>query len=1153
MDTKYAYYSTSKGYRVLGGTAAHFLKADGSLDSNTYLTLGTPQNITGRKLFLTAGGNAYNNNSLHVFSDDGSNPGMTFWKSGIDIATLSFDGVGNFIFNNSNGSDSKYLIAKGYKKSGSDNNKFLTGSGGDYDARKKEDAWFHSARNFPQGTLIETDVDYSVTSGDQFLLEMKGNMYGGGNPLIANIQGYIYANTLYSVSGYSTLSYWNYIIALNLNGKLCFWFPSLSYWQGFDVKVTVGYGGLDQGRNRVTGVSDSVDPGGTKRFQINLEHLLTKERLNEGFVTLDTTQTITALKQHNANLAIGDGYEFRLKGSADSAHYLKHFSDDTDGFGVSTGFAVKPYNDLNINLFKVDSNGNSFTLETHKTKKLISNYTGTTSGQNLGSGGIGNTLELRNYDLYGTNFWTNDWGHGHIQQQRFDGNPVAYDLRLQPLGGVLYYGNSEVATKSWALGSASNTLKAITDTNFNDIEYGEGQIWLGDIYNIPQSVTGLDSNYGTILNINGKAAHDKTQLIFDGDNGSIKYRKSWYNNTDWTALRTIWDSSNLQKTEFVKNDNGSVVDSNVFNDTSISHATANTPSWFPVDQSGTILHKQYNSNYATQLALSYYGGLGYRHKSYGNWSEWYKVWTSMDFNPNSYLQNNYLANRLSYTNNANNEGVMANYMPSDDPNKPNGVVDGSLFTLNYSSKWSTQLLGDWRKKDLYFRTQTEGVWNKFAKIWHSENFNSSQYVLQSSLNSQLGNYATLNGVQTFTNTNTFLQSPVIPNGTLGTHAVNVNQLSTKANGQENATAVGFSSGNIPTTDGNSFPYMYHNSGLYVALATQSYVQSNFLNTPNGTSVIISGSNLNNYLKTGFYRGSGLTNAPLNNGGWWYVVIETHDSTWVTQKATSFGSGNTSNVTYQRTMAGGSWSDWAQIWTAQDFTISSIQQWNYMAQYGLQLNSDFTVNTGSGLIIADDYFGGDSGIIDKQLTRFVATKKDEYYFYGSEYGKFDGLNFNCKRRFFGMGMEANDIDKLAVEGSVKALENFKSKEERPDTIFIPNGRTANIRDEIINDKDYSIRLDPHEYEIDGSGFLGVDDRNRLIHVIGEQIKMTVDFKKIYPKQQIVIYNFDQSGGTMAVKIQGKTIANINARSFLRLYVTKSLRVIAERQQLCDFIW
>ena len=250
---------------------------------------------------------------------------------------------------------------------------------------------------------------------------------------------------------------------------------------------------------------------------------------------------------------------------------------------------------------------------------------------------------------------------------------------------------------------------------------------------------------------------------------------------------------------------------------------------------------------------------------------------------------------------------------------------------------------------------------------------------------------------------------------------------------------------------------------------------------------------------------------------------------------------------------GDWFKERKIWTDRHFSQANINSWNYAISNSIQLNVEFTTNTGSGLIIADDYFGGDSGIIDKQLTRFVATKKDEYYFYGSEYGKFDGLNFNCKRRFFGMGMEANDIDKLAVEGSVKALENFKSKEERPDTIFIPNGRTANIRDEIINDKDYSIRLDPHEYEIDPSGSLEVDDRNRLIHIIGEQVKMTVNFRRIYPKQQIVIYNFDQNGATMTVKIQGKTIANINARGFLRLYVTKSLRVIAERQQPCDFIW
>jgi hypothetical protein len=477
---------------------------------------------------------------------------------------------------------------------------------------------------------------------------------------------------------------------------------------------------------------------------------------------------------------------------------------------------------------------------------------------------------------------------------------------------------------------------------------------------------------------------------------------------------------------------------------------------------------------------------------------------------------------------------------------------------------------------LFYQSYNAGAWNNGKYLWTSSDFSqtdinnwntafnwgnhaSAGYLTNSALsnyytkNESLNLFVKNNGVETISDTKTFTHSPVIPAGTLGTHAVNVNQLSTKADGQENATAVGFSSGNIPTTDGNSFPYMYHNSGLYVALATQSYLQTNFLSTPNGTSVIISGANLNNYLKTGFYRGSGLTNAPLNNGGWWYVVIETHDSTWVTQKATSFGSGNTPNITYQRTMTGGSWSAWAQIWTTQDFTVSSIQQWNYMAQYGLQLNSDFTVNTGSGLVIADDYFGEESGIIDNKEGRLVAAKRKDYYFYGSKYDEFDGLNFHWERKLFGMGREANDTDKLTVEGSIKASKNFKSEDEKPDTIFIPNGQLATLRDEIINDKDYAIRLDPHEYEIGSSGYLEVDDRNRLIHIIGEQVKMVVNFRKIYPKQQIVIYNFDKSGGTMAVQVQGKTIYNINPGCFLRLYVTKSLRVIAERQQPSEIVW
>ena len=54
----------------------------------------------------------------------------------------------------------------------------------------------------------------------------------------------------------------------------------------------------------------------------------------------------------------------------------------------------------------------------------------------------------------------------------------------------------------------------------------------------------------------------------------------------------------------------------------------------------------------------------------------------------------------------------------------------------------------------------------------------ASYVTQSSLNTQLANYVTLNGVQTISNTKTFTSSPIVPNGTLNGHAVNLGQLNT---------------------------------------------------------------------------------------------------------------------------------------------------------------------------------------------------------------------------------------------------------------------------------------------------------------------------------------------------------------------------------------
>lgn len=62
------------------------------------------------------------------------------------------------------------------------------------------------------------------------------------------------------------------------------------------------------------------------------------------------------------------------------------------------------------------------------------------------------------------------------------------------------------------------------------------------------------------------------------------------------------------------------------------------------------------------------------------------------------------------------------------------------------------------------------------------------YVLQTSLNSQLANYVTLGSVQTITATKTYTVSPVVPNGTLAGHTVNLGQMQSYVTGLGYQTA-----------------------------------------------------------------------------------------------------------------------------------------------------------------------------------------------------------------------------------------------------------------------------------------------------------------------------------------------------------------------------
>ncbi|AQS09695.1 hypothetical protein CLOBY_18260 [Clostridium saccharobutylicum] len=88
-----------------------------------------------------------------------------------------------------------------------------------------------------------------------------------------------------------------------------------------------------------------------------------------------------------------------------------------------------------------------------------------------------------------------------------------------------------------------------------------------------------------------------------------------------------------------------------------------------------------------------------------------------------------------------------------------------------------------------------------------------------------------------------------------------------------------------------------------------------------TATDISGKDLSNIVSTGFYRGSGVTNAPSNQ--WFYFIVMQHsDNNWNWQYAVTFGTNNDANKIYSRVKANGTWTSWKQLATT-DMIPSSL--------------------------------------------------------------------------------------------------------------------------------------------------------------------------------------------------------------------------------------
>ncbi|RTZ49502.1 hypothetical protein EJ377_02875 [Chryseobacterium arthrosphaerae] len=99
-------------------------------------------------------------------------------------------------------------------------------------------------------------------------------------------------------------------------------------------------------------------------------------------------------------------------------------------------------------------------------------------------------------------------------------------------------------------------------------------------------------------------------------------------------------------------------------------------------------------------------------------------------------------------------------------------------------------------------------------------------------------------------------------------------------------------------------------------------------------------------------------------------------------------------------SGDTWEPWRTVWSDFNFSQANINSWNSMASSGIRVNQPFTNITGNGLMVVDNYNGGESGIYNEKDKFYLAVFQDKYYKYSSTYKGWEGINFNKGNKISG---------------------------------------------------------------------------------------------------------------------------------------------------------
>lgn len=137
-----------------------------------------------------------------------------------------------------------------------------------------------------------------------------------------------------------------------------------------------------------------------------------------------------------------------------------------------------------------------------------------------------------------------------------------------------------------------------------------------------------------------------------------------------------------------------------------------------------IIHTNWDTNAAHQLYFEYYGSMFYRYKHGGEWSDWKRVWTEFEFNPDDKF--GFSADQLSDLNNAPNNAFFVG--AHNAANAPVADSWSNGFTISYGNN------PDFRKQfvyagDKWWTRGRDGVnWGTWRQIYDSGNFNPDDYL-----------------------------------------------------------------------------------------------------------------------------------------------------------------------------------------------------------------------------------------------------------------------------------------------------------------------------------------------------------------------------------------------------------------------------------------